>query len=32
MNTKEYETKLKMLEKTLEEQQNQIKKFQDNQK
>jgi ketosteroid isomerase-like protein len=29
MNTQEYETKLKMLEKTLEEQQKQIKKFQD---
>jgi ketosteroid isomerase-like protein len=29
MNTQEYEKKLKMLEKTLEEQQKQIKKFQD---
>jgi ketosteroid isomerase-like protein len=29
MNTQEYETKLKMLEKTLEEQQKQINKFQD---
>ena len=28
MNTQEYETKLKMLEKTLEEQRKQIKKFQ----